>query len=61
MSQSTTLTGAWITYIGKGMYPKYLSGLSVPVRLLKSCNVELGYYLDGRLLFKCCLSAAANR
>ena len=29
------------------------------VRSLKSSNVELGYYLDGRL-FKCCLSAAAN-
>ena len=38
-----------------------LINLEIPVlvRSLKSSNVELGYYLDGRL-FKCCLSAAAN-
>ena len=32
----------------------------VLVRSLKSSNVELGPYLDGRLSFKCCLSVAAN-
>ena len=31
----------------------------VLVQSLKSSNVELGLYLDGRL-FKCCLSAATN-
>ena len=38
-----------------------LINLEIPVlvRSLKSCNVELGYYLDGRR-FKCGLSAAAN-
>ena len=38
-----------------------LINLEIPVlvRSLKSSNVELGQYLDGRL-FKCCLSAAAN-
>ena len=33
--------------------------IPVLVQSLKSSNVELGLYLDGRL-FKCCLSAAAN-
>ena len=33
--------------------------IPVLVRSLKSSNVGLGYYLDGKL-FKCCLSAAAN-
>ena len=38
-----------------------LINLEIPVlvRSLKSSNVELGKYLDGKL-FKCCLSAAAN-
>ena len=38
-----------------------LINLEIPVlvRSLKSSNVELGLYLDGRL-FKCSLSAAAN-
>ena len=38
-----------------------LINLEIPVliRSLKSSNIELGQYLDGRL-FKCCLSAAAN-
>ena len=39
-----------------------LINLEVPVlvRSLKSGNVELGWYLDGRLSFKCCLSDDAN-
>ena len=38
-----------------------LINLKIPVLVqsLKSSNVELSLYLDGRL-FKCCLSAAAN-
>ena len=40
---------------------QHLINLEIPVlvRSLKSSNVELGKYLDGRL-FKCCLSVAAN-
>ena len=38
-----------------------LINLEIPVlvRSLKSSNIELGLYLDGKL-FKCCMSAAAN-
>ena len=38
-----------------------LINLEIPVLVqsLKSSNVGLGWYLDGRL-FKCCLNAAAN-
>ena len=34
--------------------------ISVLERPLKSCNIELGKYLDERLSFKCCLRSAAN-
>ena len=38
-----------------------LINLEIPfhIQSLKSSNIELGLYLDGRL-FKCCLSVAAN-
>ena len=43
------------------VWAQRLINLEIPVlvRSLKSSNVELGQYLDGRL-FKCCLSAAVN-
>ena len=43
-------------------WAQQLINLEIPVlvRSLKSSNVELGLYLDGRL-FKCYLRAAANR
>ena len=43
------------------MWAQRLINLEIPVHVpsLKSSDVKLGYYLDGRL-FKCCLSAVAN-
>ena len=44
-----------------GLWIQRLIHLEIPilVRLLKSSNVELGYYLYGTL-FKCCLSDAVK-
>ena len=57
----TCLTHAYLAFekfVSKGA-AAYQLGNTSSLRSLKSSNVELGYYLDGRL-FKCCLSAAAN-
>ena len=47
--------------ITKSIRAQRLINLEIPVLVqsLKSGNVKLGYYLDGRQ-FKCCLSGAAN-
>ena len=59
--KSGIFAAMYVPSLGIEQRAQRLINLEIPVlvRSLKSNNVELGYYLDGRL-FKCCPSAAAN-